>query len=86
MRDTDRNPPAIDEDRYEGAITEVIAACDSDLHSALRALLIANEVLEAEVAGCAGNSSTCRGRRNATRKRPRGEGDANKLSDVRADL
>lgn len=50
MRDTDRNPPAIDEDRYEGAITEVIAACDSDLHSALRALLIANEVLEAEVA------------------------------------
>ncbi len=50
MRDTNRTSPTIDEDRYEGAITEVIAACDSDLHSALRALLIANEVLEAEVA------------------------------------
>ena len=50
MRDTDRHSPAIDEDRYESVIGEAIAASNSDIYGALRALLIANELLEVEVA------------------------------------
>ena len=50
VRDTDRHSPAIDEDRYESVIGEAIAASNSDIHGALRALLIANELLEVEVA------------------------------------
>jgi hypothetical protein len=44
------HPPDPNDDRYESAIDEAIAACNSDVHGALRALLIANELLEAEVA------------------------------------
>lgn len=50
MRDTINHLLDPSEDRYESAIDEAIAACNSDIHGALRALLIANELLEAEVA------------------------------------
>ena len=33
-------------DQYELAIDEIIAACDGDVHGALRALMLANEQLE----------------------------------------
>lgn len=50
MRDTIKHPLDPCEDRYESAIDEAIAASNSDIHGALRALLIANELLEVEVA------------------------------------
>jgi hypothetical protein len=34
----------------EAAIDEIIASCDGDLHGALKALLLVNEQLEAELA------------------------------------
>ena len=50
VRDTIQHSFDPNEDRYESAIDEAIAASDNDIHGALRALLIANELLEAEVA------------------------------------
>jgi hypothetical protein len=37
-------------DRYEVAVDEAIASCDNSTRGALKALIIANEFLEAEVA------------------------------------
>lgn len=37
-------------DNYEAAIDDAIATCNSDMRGALKALLIANEVLETELA------------------------------------
>lgn len=50
VRDTIQHSLDPSEDRYESIIDEAIAASDNDIHGALRALLIANELLEAEVA------------------------------------
>lgn len=36
-------------ERYEAAVDEAIAACDGDTRGALKALIIANEYLEAEL-------------------------------------
>jgi hypothetical protein len=33
-------------DEYELAVDEIVAACDNDLHDALRALMLLNELLE----------------------------------------
>jgi hypothetical protein len=43
---TFQNPP---DDRYENALDDVIAQCDGDIRGALKALLAANEYLEAEL-------------------------------------
>jgi hypothetical protein len=40
-------PPAIDP--YEAAVDDAIATCNSDLRGALKALIIANEVLERDL-------------------------------------
>jgi len=37
------------DDRYENALDDVIAQCDGDTRGALKALLAANEYLEAEL-------------------------------------
>ena len=50
MLDTMHHMPDADGDTYEAAIDEAIATCNSDMRGALKALLIANELLEAEVA------------------------------------
>ncbi|MCK1414859.1 hypothetical protein IVB55_18155 [Bradyrhizobium sp. CW4] len=39
-----RTNPALDE--YELTVDEIVAACDGDLHDALRALMLLNELLE----------------------------------------
>ncbi|MCG2645506.1 MULTISPECIES: hypothetical protein [Bradyrhizobium] len=36
-------------DQYEQAIEEIVAACDGDLHEALRALMALNERLELQL-------------------------------------
>jgi hypothetical protein len=36
--------------RNEIAIDEIVASCDGDVHGALKALLLVNEQLEAEIA------------------------------------
>ena len=38
------------EDSYETVVTEAIAMCGGDMRGALKALLVANEHLEAELA------------------------------------
>jgi len=48
--DTKHQPTDTAGDSYEAAIDEAIATCNSDMRGALKALLIANELLEAEVA------------------------------------
>lgn len=50
MLDTTHQTPDMADDSYEAAIDETIATCNSDMRGALKALLIANELLEAEVA------------------------------------
>ena len=42
-------PNAQDADELEAAVNQAIAACDGDMRSAIRALIIANEYLESEV-------------------------------------
>ena len=42
--------PISDDDGLEAAIDEAIAACDGDLRAAIRALIVANDYLETEVA------------------------------------
>jgi hypothetical protein len=41
--------PKIAEDDLEGAVNQAIAACDGDLRATIRALIVANNFLEAEV-------------------------------------
>ncbi|MGY2990144.1 hypothetical protein ACVI1K_007491 [Bradyrhizobium sp. USDA 4508] len=49
-------------DEYDRELDEIVAACDGDVRSALRALLLVNEQLE-RILNClnAEQSSTCRG-------------------------
>ncbi len=42
--------PRLVEDSYETVVEEAIAMCGGDLRGALKALLVANEHLEAELA------------------------------------
>jgi hypothetical protein len=42
-------PNARDADELEAAVDQAIAACDGDMRSAIRALIVANEYLESEV-------------------------------------
>lgn len=42
-------PDAQDADGVEAAVDEAIAACDGDMRSTIRALIVANEFLESEV-------------------------------------
>jgi hypothetical protein len=47
-QDAAPNPPA-DVDRLEAAADEAIAACGGNAREAVRALIVANELLESEV-------------------------------------
>jgi hypothetical protein len=42
--------PTPDDNGLEAAVDEAIAACDGDLRAAIRALIVANDYLESEVA------------------------------------
>ena len=42
-------PNAQDGDELEAAVDQAIAACDGDMRSAIRALIVANEYLESKV-------------------------------------
>ena len=42
-------PNAQDADELDAAVDQAIAACDGDMRSAIRALIVANEYLETEV-------------------------------------
>jgi hypothetical protein len=42
-------PNAQDADELEAAVAQAIAACDGDLRSTIRALIVANKYLESEV-------------------------------------
>ena len=42
--------PTPDNNGLEAAVDEAIAACDGDLRAAIRALIVANDYLESEVA------------------------------------
>jgi hypothetical protein len=41
--------PAFDRDHYENACDQAIAMCDGNLRGAIKALIMANEFLEAEL-------------------------------------
>ena len=43
--------PNKQDDELEAAVEQAIAACDGDLHATVRALIVANNFLESEVAG-----------------------------------
>ena len=43
------HPNAQDADELEAAVDQAIAACDGDMRSAIRALIVASEYLESEV-------------------------------------
>ena len=59
-------PPLSDNSRYEQACDQAIAMCDGNLRSTIKALIMANEYLEAELeelqaavaAGCAPTKSS----------------------------
>ena len=46
-----------DVSRYERACDEAIAMCDGNMRSTIKALIMANEYLEAELQGIAGRSA-----------------------------
>jgi hypothetical protein len=46
----DVKPIADDDDGLEAAVDDAIGACDGDLRATIRALIIANDFLETEVA------------------------------------
>ena len=43
------NPSSADDNELEAAVNEAITACDGDLRATIRALIVANNFLEAEV-------------------------------------
>jgi hypothetical protein len=45
----DCGPTASENDRYEQACSQAIAMCDGNLRSTIKALIMANEYLEAEL-------------------------------------
>ena len=42
-------PNALDANGLEAAVDQAIAACDGDMRSAIRALIVANDYLESEM-------------------------------------
>ena len=40
-------PPPLD--RYDAAVEDAIASCNGDLHGAVKALILLNEVLESQI-------------------------------------
>ena len=44
-----RSAPITENDRYEEACNQAIAMCDGNLRSTIKALIMANEYLEAEL-------------------------------------
>jgi hypothetical protein len=44
-----QNQPTSEPDRLEAAAEQAIAACGGDAHNAVKALIVANEFLEAQV-------------------------------------
>ena len=46
---TPASPPVFDNSHYEKACDEAIAMCDGNLRSTIKALIMANEFLEAEL-------------------------------------
>ena len=44
-----QSAPTTDNDRYEQACNQAIAMCDGNLRSTIKALIMANEYLEAEL-------------------------------------
>lgn len=44
-------PSPDEDDDLEAAVDQAIAACDGNMRSAIRALIVANNYLESEVAG-----------------------------------
>jgi hypothetical protein len=57
--------PSPDNDRYEQACNQAIAMCDGNLRSTIKALIMANEYLEAELLEL--QSVTCGDRRQDAR-------------------
>ena len=49
MSSTSQPAPA-DDDELEAAVEQAIAACEGDLRATIRALIVANQYLESEVA------------------------------------
>ena len=61
--------PNSDNDRYEQACNQAIAMCDGNLRSTIKALIMANEYLEAEL-------QEFQAAVTAAYARPRAQGDA----------
>jgi hypothetical protein len=59
--------PTTDNDRYEQACNQAIAMCDGNLRSTIKALIMANEYLEAELLELQGTVSRGYGRRASSR-------------------
>jgi hypothetical protein len=56
--------PTTDNDHYEQACSQAIAMCNGNLRSTIKALIMANEYLEAELQQLQAAVSTRHGRRN----------------------
>ncbi|MEH6950715.1 hypothetical protein V4R08_05120 [Nitrobacter sp. NHB1] len=46
---TERRPDQAEAETLEAAVAQAIEACDGDLRATIRALLVANEFLEAQI-------------------------------------
>jgi hypothetical protein len=58
--------PMTDDDRYEQACNQAIAMCDGNLRSTIKALIMANEYLEAELLELQATISNGHARENAS--------------------
>nr|WP_315830873.1 hypothetical protein [Bradyrhizobium prioritasuperba] len=70
-------------DRLEAAADQAIAACNGDMRSAIRALILANEYLEYEL--CEMFAAVSKGYARGRVKRKRGDGEATKGSAEKSD-
>jgi hypothetical protein len=59
--------PMTDNDRYEQACNQAIAMCDGNLRSTIKALIMANEYLEAELLELQATISNGHAREKASR-------------------
>ena len=64
--------PTTDNDHYEQACSQAIAMCDGNLRSTIKALIMANEYLEAELQQLQAGVSNGDARREHAQRKPHG--------------
>jgi hypothetical protein len=74
--------PTTDNDRYEQACNQAVAMCDGNLRSTIKALIMANEYLEAELQALQATVSSGYARRTSSSAKSAGTGSSRTEGDA----